>query len=394
LRVAMGSFYPPRAHPFYNGHTAAYAELKTRNLFLSLDGRVILNSLVNFYDTSPGTVIYGRDPIGLLPYPFSGRILSVRKIADSFPLPFQTGYGEIELTFTMPAEALGRVLPLVSSGVSGRGDILRFREVRRGWVRFGYDHWGLALWESDEIPLDPSGPHRLRLRLPALMPASAFALPAAVRESLLLEIDGSTVWLQRLPFYPAAPEQIYLGRNALGASTCEGELPGGIAEASRIASPPLVPAAARGPVVLELRLPEDLRAGTRDPLISAGGVGRADMLSVEYAAAGQVRFLLDHWGSEGARSPLIAIDYAKVHSLEINWPGLGGAAAEAGREIGGKVSVQIDGQPVWTAPAKFYAARSGDISIAENPLGASTCGPAFTGALARVQWLDFPGASP
>lgn len=380
VRIGMGSFFPPRAHPYYDGRPAAFGDQLTHSLFAAIDGRTVLSSLADFYDASPGSVAVGRDPAGIYPARFSGAILSTRLVPTLPPAPFSPGYGEIEMNLVLSGRNVGRLLPLVWAGEAGRGDLLRIREVRPGWVRFGYDHWWSGLRESPEIAMEDGVPHLLHLRIPSLMPPGFE--PRALAESLLVEVDGRPCWLARPPSYRSDPALTSIGRNPDGATTSEPELPGGVVLATRVDPAEAVPPAALGPVVMELSFPED-GAGRTEPLLSVGRPGAADVVSVHYLAGGRVRFLLDHWGRGLHASRPVAVDPVAIHQVEIAMPSL--LARAAGLQVG-DIVVLVDGEPVWREKAEFYPAAPGTIAVAANPLGASTCGPEFSGALGRVLW--------
>ncbi len=63
LEVQMGSFYPPVEDPCYDGLPAAEVERRKRTLLVKLDGREVLAARCDFYDSSPGDVAVGRNPV-------------------------------------------------------------------------------------------------------------------------------------------------------------------------------------------------------------------------------------------------------------------------------------------------------------------------------------------
>ena len=63
LEVEMGSFYPPVEHPFYDGKSADEINRLKRTLLVKLDGRVVHSGQYEFYDSSPGDVTVGRNPV-------------------------------------------------------------------------------------------------------------------------------------------------------------------------------------------------------------------------------------------------------------------------------------------------------------------------------------------
>ena len=63
LEVQMGSLYPPVDHPYFDGKTAEEVARLKRTLLVKLDGRVIHSGQFDFYDSSPGDVVVGRNPV-------------------------------------------------------------------------------------------------------------------------------------------------------------------------------------------------------------------------------------------------------------------------------------------------------------------------------------------
>ncbi|CAM9336835.1 unnamed protein product [Phaeothamnion confervicola] len=63
LEVQMGSLYPPVEHPAYDGKSPEEINRLKRTLLIKLDGRVVHSGQYDFYDSSPGDVSVGRNPV-------------------------------------------------------------------------------------------------------------------------------------------------------------------------------------------------------------------------------------------------------------------------------------------------------------------------------------------
>lgn len=63
LEVEMGSLYPPVDHPYYDGKHADEINRLKRTLLVKLDGRVVHSAQLDFYESSPGDVVVGRNPV-------------------------------------------------------------------------------------------------------------------------------------------------------------------------------------------------------------------------------------------------------------------------------------------------------------------------------------------
>ena len=63
IEVQMGSLYPPVDHSYYDGRPADEINRLKRTLLVKLDGRVVHTGQYDFYDSSPGDVSVGRNPV-------------------------------------------------------------------------------------------------------------------------------------------------------------------------------------------------------------------------------------------------------------------------------------------------------------------------------------------
>ncbi len=230
LAVQMGSLFPPSGHPFYDRMSRFAADGLGRWLKVTLDGQPAFDCAQDFYDGSPGSVRLGDNrksstDFGRL---FTGQLLRADTASLAVPAADNTGYGPREIDVVLPAEDTARPLPLVTTGRTGQGDILRVREVGPGTVRFGYDHWGVGLWESGDVAMMPGVRHVLRISLPALLG------PAGAASPLALELDGRAIWTRAVPYYPATPAEFEFGENRLGASSADAKFTGVILEVKRL----------------------------------------------------------------------------------------------------------------------------------------------------------------
>jgi hypothetical protein len=63
VEIEMGSLYPPIAHPYFDGMSPRDIEQLKRTLRVTLDGNVVLSGTYDFYDSSPGDVVIGRNSV-------------------------------------------------------------------------------------------------------------------------------------------------------------------------------------------------------------------------------------------------------------------------------------------------------------------------------------------
>ncbi len=80
LEIEMGSLYPPVEHPFFDGMDRADVTRLKRTLRVVLDGRQVMSGAYDFYDSSPGDVSVGANPVSdAFGRRFTGKIMSVSR---------------------------------------------------------------------------------------------------------------------------------------------------------------------------------------------------------------------------------------------------------------------------------------------------------------------------
>jgi len=237
LRIDLGSLYPPAAYPWFDHLAPALARRLQRTLRVTLDGRVALSGLADFYDaTSRRPSIGTADGRPGYSRPFSGRILGWRILADSPPPAPKIEYGPVRIVLTLPTFSGVRSDPLLCSGESGRGDLvyLRYQDARH--LSFGHDHWGAGATESAPVTIDPRARQVVEIDCGALYPppsAPGWSGPAN-RDRCIIRLNGRVVWDAPGVFYPASADEIEVGRNAIGASSSGPAFSGGIVSVGRL----------------------------------------------------------------------------------------------------------------------------------------------------------------
>jgi hypothetical protein len=84
--IEMGSLYPPIEHPFYDGMPLAEIARLKRTLRVVLDGHEVISGDYNFYDSSPGDVSVGKNPVSsAFGKRFTGQVLEVSRARAGGP---------------------------------------------------------------------------------------------------------------------------------------------------------------------------------------------------------------------------------------------------------------------------------------------------------------------
>ena len=142
--------------------------------------------------------------------------------------------GPLVIFLEFPTGHPGAHEPLVSTGDTGRGDVLAVNYVDSNHATFSLDHWGYGGPTSDPVEIKPGVRQTLRVSFGSFFPASARPGEVPVpqwshaAEKLEVVLDNHPVLEVRTPFYDAAPETVAVGRNQIGSSTCASTFSGRI----------------------------------------------------------------------------------------------------------------------------------------------------------------------
>jgi hypothetical protein len=246
----MGSLYPPIGHPVLTSlGDSAVARLK-RTLRVDLDGRTVFEVPAHFFPSKPRHVQIGSTTIlrGYCLAEFSGQILTTGRLPIT-PLETarQTGpeYGAIRLVLRFPDNKPGVSEPLVVSGVQGAGDLIYVQYVDNRQISLGLDHWGHMGLRTTWLPVDYSVNHIMEIQMGALFPPAGHILFSALpppqveglKRRVRVVLDGEVVLDAEQPTFDSSPYDVFIGRNAIGGSTCIYEFSGEIKSASRLPLP-------------------------------------------------------------------------------------------------------------------------------------------------------------
>jgi hypothetical protein len=377
LAIWMGSLAPDATHL----DTAAVLPL-ARRIVVLMDGGPVFDEEGLFYPAAPATILIGRDPSGASAalQHFTGLVLAADSAPDLRALPPVTRTGEegaVNLQLMFPQGMSGSSEPLVATGRSGAGDLLYVHYLDPTHVAFGLHHWGISTLTGAPVEIDYAQPHRLEITMDSLYPASLADRPFSARARVTL--DGAVVLEGPAACFPSAPYEIRIGANPLGGSVADPAFTGRVLAVERAKAADL-PAAALwtgfGAVAMDTVFPAGL-TGAAEPLVESGVAGAADLIYVRYVDERHVRFAVDHWGTGGAQSDPVEVDFSVPHRLEFSLGSLRppGAAGTEG------VRVRLDGAEAWRAELPNFPARAGDIRVGLNTVGASSCREAYTGQI-------------
>lgn len=240
VRVDMGSLYPPAQHPYFDGMTTWQARLRQRRLRVTLDGVEVLRGSTEFYDAMSRQPSIGT--AGVRPgfgQPFSGKILSWRRVPDAAPEAEAVQYGPVRLELTFPAFTGRWSEPLLCTGETGRGDLIYATYESERQISFGHDHWGVGGTTTAPVGIDPRAVHLLEIDFAALYPdgpAAEWRAPVN-RDRLIIRLDGRTICDEPARHHPSRPDEVTVGANPIGASTATLQFSGSINWVERLEEP-------------------------------------------------------------------------------------------------------------------------------------------------------------
>lgn len=380
VTVLMGSLCPPRSHPAVRQLSPSEYTRATRSLVVTVDGDVVFGFSGLFHESYPDDVRVGR--VGHLTNvsaaAFSGRLISHRRIglvAAWLSGVTLTENGLVHLLIEAPA-ARAPQEPLVSTGVQGKGNLVFLQTLPGGMARIGLDTWGSGAIYSVPFPY-PAGKHRLDLRMESLRPQPRRRGPFQVW------FDGEAVISAEAEFFPSAPEEVYLGANALQASTAEASFSGSI----RLLTP--MPEALRKRighrragfsqfVVLAPNL-----SGRTEPFFATGKTGAGDLVSIVHVDEHHVRLAFDHWGVGGPMSALVRAEPGATQMVRFEFD----PALPTGESVLSTVHVRVfwNEVEILNTPIPWFGFGDDAFGLGENHIGASACERTFAG-----EWLTVP----
>jgi len=249
VTVEAGFFYPPDDDPYLDRFSRGEADALKRRLRIIVDGDLYLDEWAGVYDPVRLEPMFGtggpdRPALGAA---FTGRILehhpsSAGELQTVFPL----GPGPMRLVLKLPAFSGRKSEPLVSTGATARGDLLYLTYLDPGHISLSLDHWSVGGPTSPPIPVAYGGYQRMEISLGSCHASSAQVAGAqsgdreGLRQRLFVSLNGAVVFDAPQHFYDSTPEQVEVGKNAIGSSTSAAVFTGSILYQKNIDPAPIL----------------------------------------------------------------------------------------------------------------------------------------------------------
>ena len=126
------------------------------------------------------------------------------------------------LAVRFPSDRPGRNEPLLTAGRSGAADGIYVRYERAGWVRLGFDHWGIGGALSDPVPVSRDFYQILEVEL------GQGSWERAGPGRISVALDGQPVLQVASELYASPTAKVTIGRNPVGLSTSDAAFSGEI----------------------------------------------------------------------------------------------------------------------------------------------------------------------
>ncbi|HEX3730694.1 MAG TPA: hypothetical protein VHV47_12865 [Opitutaceae bacterium] len=138
------------------------------------------------------------------------------------------GTGPLRLVLSFPQHPASSAEPLVTTGVTGKGDFVYVAYVDNGHVRFGFDHWGVTGGKGPIIPVDFGTTHDLTVSLGSLYPEESDpawggadpGLRHRLKSEFTVRLDGAEVLRADSSAWPSAQRDVIVGQNPIQGSSC------------------------------------------------------------------------------------------------------------------------------------------------------------------------------
>lgn len=152
--------------------------------------------------------------------------------------------GPVRVRFVLPRGETNRQQPILVTGRPEAGMFVYVVYHDDEHVRIGVDSWGRFGFQSDPIHTDYFGEHEIIVEAGALYPANHSKLrdlpegdAARLQRRLRVSFDGQILLEQDVDTHTAEPDDITVGVNRIGGSSCEPAFAGQILTVERLPIP-------------------------------------------------------------------------------------------------------------------------------------------------------------
>lgn len=108
--------------------------------------------------------------------------------------------------------------PLLTTGMTGAGDILYVEYLSKNKIIIGFDHWGSGGARSEPITIDPNKVYNLEISLGSFYPNAPLDLNNNLLKLLKVKLDNKIILKSIANFHETTDEEILVGENRIGGT--------------------------------------------------------------------------------------------------------------------------------------------------------------------------------
>lgn len=300
--------------------------------------------------------------------------------------------GALKLEVIFPEGPSAAEEPLVTTGVSYERCYFFVRRAGPRRVRFGFSQLGRPAVLSDEFEFQPNRTYQLEVASGAFFPPREHPVFAgisdadvsALKDWVVLRVDGQKVMEERYPISDASPGALQVGTDSESGRSFGGR----VVMTDRNGMPRLRPWMERGgDIAVTLSWPK-AGAATPQPLLVVGRTGNADILSVRRLDATHVAFGYESWSVGFWESAPVSItadqkSYVRLHAGSM----LSDSRDSPLAALRESVAIWIDGRPVWWRPIARVVAPPAKVQLGLNAIGSTAVTARFEGRISSWRQL-------
>lgn len=153
----------------------------------------------------------------------AGAVVFLLLMAALWPAALPDMEPRLSLRVTFPPAIPGQAEPLITTGITGDGDVLAVRYINEHTAVILYDAWGRGGPVSLPFELRPAVPRTLEIEMPALAPRSESSPDV---RPLRVVLDGRELLNEAHHFHPREPQEISFATNHIGGTVAGTEFRG------------------------------------------------------------------------------------------------------------------------------------------------------------------------
>jgi len=259
LEISHGGLYPGGEAADFAGRPASERRTFTGQVRIRLDQETVLESPMALPPVPASAVYLGRSPRKfsvLTGEKFSGQLTHLGRFwpTDLQPLAADgagayAGFGRLEMDVVFPARPASVSEPLLTTGLTGAGDFIYVNYLDARHVRINFDHWGVRGFVGSPVTIEPGHRYHLVVSIGSLFPPEGdilyqeTAAAEAVRRQIRVAVDGQIVLDGDSECFESPQQNVRVGENLIGGSTCGPKFTGEISNPRRrwVEAPPSQP---------------------------------------------------------------------------------------------------------------------------------------------------------